>query len=107
MEASKEQEVWMEFDYIFDRRGEKAAILSLPYEEDAVVLYTDDMSEKERCIHCGDLPSVVTTGPYRVKRSLLGWVFGRKPFMISGGWEARFCDCWEPEGGYESSLDFL
>lgn len=96
---------YQEFDRVWDEKGERAAYMTLPLEDDALVIETEAMLEKDRCIHCGELPVFVHYGPHRVPRSLWKTLLRKKPFIIEGMTEGKFCDCWEPEGGYKGSLE--
>lgn len=98
---------YQEFDRIWDEKGQIAAHLSLPFEEDAMELDTVPMLEKDRCIHCGTLPHFVNYGPYRLRRSFMQ-VIKREPSMLMlHTTEGVFCNCWEPIDGYKSRLDYL
>lgn len=96
---------YKEFDRIWDEKGQHAAYLTLPLEDGALVIETEAMDEKNRCIHCGELPVLIHYGPHRIQRSLWQTILRKRPMVIEGMVEGKFCDCWEPEGGYKGALD--
>ena len=86
---------WKSFDRIWDERGRKAAVLSLPLEP--VVLGTSPAVEDDRCRKCGKLPQVKHLSPQRKRRSLKSWVKGEVPAMLINGEMLDRCECWVPE----------
>jgi hypothetical protein len=82
------------FDDLWDRKGQRAAIMSLPTYEDVEPFHT---STHDACSVCGEVPETRYYPRYRTARTFWQWLTRKTPSILSHATEFSICDCWEPD----------
>lgn len=86
---------WKRFDRIWDRRGHKAAVLSLPIKP--AIMKQEPASKDTQCQVCGTLPQVSILSPHRQRRSFKAWVKRDMPVARLYAEWLEPCECWVPQ----------